>query len=81
MTEKQSIPIKNGDTISSTSQGIVHSTWNPVEGQHREDQIREARAEAWRQHQKAQSDTIADRLDILELKLQALEREVLRGKE
>ena len=81
MTEKQSIPIKNGETITSTSAGVVRSTWSPTEGKHREDAIREAREESWRAYQKAQSDSLADRVDILELKLQALEREILRREE
>lgn len=81
MTNKQSIPIKAGETVTSTSAGVVHSTWNPVEGKHRQDAIREARELSWQEHLKAQSNKLEDRIDILELKLQALEREVLRGKE
>lgn len=81
MTEPRfHVPIDKQDTVTSSSHGLVSKTnWDANAGLHRQQQIEAARKEAWEAHYAQKGASIEDRLDILELKLQALEREVLRG--
>ena len=78
MTEQ--INIKMGEMVSSTSQGTVSPSWNPDEGKRRQDQIRIAREEAWRQHQAATNTSLEARLERLELAFAALQDEVMKKK-
>lgn len=76
---KQSIPIKNSETITSVSTGkVTGSNWDATAGHDRKLQIEEARKQAMAEYEARTS--IDRRLEMIELKLEALEREVLREK-
>ena len=59
---KSHIDITAKEQVSSTSQGIVSTTWNPNDGYAREQAINEARVKAMEEHvlQQAEQNAVFD---------------------
>ena len=72
---KQHIDIKAKDQVTSTSKGIVGSSWNPSFGYTRQQEIEEARKEVLERQRKE-----AEEQQPMMLRLAALEGEVMRLK-
>ena len=77
MTNEPSINIKMGEPVKPS---IREVSWNPDEGKRRQDQIRIAREEAWRQHKAATDNSLERRLEMLEMAFAALQEEVMKKK-
>ena len=75
MTNNIAPKIDDFTQVSSTSQGIVRSGWNPNDGAARQKEIEAARQAAWEAHQKEQEEQ-----QPLNLRFAALEGEVMRLK-
>ena len=75
MTNKIHVPIDGLENVTGTSAGHVSSTWNPNFGYHRKQEIEKARQEALEQQRKE-----AEEQTPLNLRLAALEGEVMRLK-
>ena len=82
---KPQIDIKKGEQISSTSKGLITGpTWDASAGKRREDQIRDARAEAFKEHQAKQAMNTPLEIRLLMMEgaikdLQAKVEELQRG--
>ena len=80
MTNKHKIhvPITKSKNISSVSSGKVASTWNPGEGAARQQEIEQARQQAWQEHQQKleQQHPMAVRLSLLEAVVSHLQTEL-----
>ena len=76
--KKIHVPIERNETVSSVSAGKVASTWNPGEGAARQQEIEQARQQAWQEHQQKleQQHPMAVRLSLLEAVVGHLQTEL-----